>query len=84
MMASSPPYILMEPNTISAIRMIQKFRKESDVPVYFTLDAGPNLHLLYPHEYVQEVSILKEELIKYCIDNRIIKDRIGNGPEKME
>jgi len=84
MMASSPPYILLEPNTLLAIRIIQQFRKDSNVPVYFTLDAGPNIHLLYPHEYFHQVSILKEELINYCVDNRIIKDHVGDGPEKME
>ena len=84
MMASSPPYILLEPNTITVIRLIQKFRKESNIPVYFTLDAGPNIHLLYPHEYLHEINILKEGLVEYCVDGRIIKDHVGNGPEKME
>ena len=84
MMASSPPYILMEPNTLLAINQIQRFRKESKVPVYFTLDAGPNIHLLYPHKFVHEVGILKEKLIDYCVDDRIIKDCVGNGPEKIE
>ena len=82
MMASEPPYMLMEPNTLAAINSIQSFRKEKSIPVYFTLDAGPNLHLLYPDEYVSDLIPLKEELITFCADGRIIEDRTGTGPLK--
>lgn len=84
MMASDPPYILLEPNTISMIRAIQTFRKEKNVPVFFTLDAGPNIHLLYPHKNLEDVKALKSELIKLCIDGRIIEDHVGNGPKQIK
>lgn len=84
MMASNPPYILMEPNTIEAIRIIRQFRQDTNIPVYFTLDAGPNIHLLYPHNYLHDISPLKDSLLPYCVDGRIIKDIVGDGPEKME
>jgi diphosphomevalonate decarboxylase len=83
MMASEPPYILLEPNTISIIRQIQKFRKDNKVPVYFTLDAGPNIHMLYPHQYMTEVNNLKAGLREYCIDGKIIEDHVGKGPIKL-
>jgi diphosphomevalonate decarboxylase len=83
MMASEPPYILLEPNTLNIIREIQKFRSENKVPVYFTLDAGPNIHMLYPHRYTSEVAALKESLRKYCVNGKIIEDHVGQGPIKL-
>ena len=83
MMASSPPYMLMEPNTIRAINMIQQFRKEEKVPVYFTLDAGPNIHLLYPDLALSQVNQLKHLLSPLCEDNMMIEDIIGTGPKAL-
>lgn len=83
MMASEPPYILLEPNTISIIREIQMFRKDNKVPVYFTLDAGPNIHMLYPRKYKTEVNELKSTLRHYCVDGKIIDDHVGQGPIKL-
>lgn len=83
MMASTPPYMLMEPNTIAAINRIKEFRMEKKVPVYFTLDAGPNIHMLYPHKYLSQIAELKKELVKYCQDGTILDDQVGQGPEQL-
>jgi len=83
MMASQPPYMLLEANTVNIIKEIQAFRKDTMVPVYFTLDAGPNIHLLYPIEFKVLVDELKADLKKYCVDGRIIEDHVGNGPVKL-
>ena len=83
MMASDPPYILMEPETITLVRMIQAYRKETKVPVYLTLDAGPNIHMLYPHAYASKVAELKAELKKHCAEETIIEDQVGTGPKKV-
>lgn len=84
MMASDPPYMLMEPHTLSAINEIKQFRREKNLPVYFTLDAGPNIHLLYPHDCVAEVEKLKIELSQYCAGGTILNDQVGNGPVKLK
>lgn len=84
MMASDPPYILLEPTTISMIRIIQEFRKSKGVPVFFTLDAGPNIHLLYPHKYASSIIELKDALRDLCVDGRIIEDVVGDGPIKLK
>lgn len=83
MMASEPPYMLLEPNTIHIINKVQTFRKDTATPVYFTLDAGPNIHLLYPEEFSPLVDELKTDLKHYCVEGRIIEDKVGNGPEKL-
>lgn len=83
MMASEPPYILMHPNTLKVIEKIRSFRKEKNVPVYFTLDAGPNIHILYP-EHVKDIitHFIHEELVYLCENSRVIHDYVGEGPKK--
>ena len=48
MMTSNPYFILMKPNTLKIIDAIWEYRRKSGVPVCFTLDAGANVHLLFP------------------------------------
>ena len=83
MMSGQSPYILMEPNTLAIIREVWRFRKETGVPVCFTLDAGPNVHLLYPHAYQDRIHAwINNDLIQFCALNQYIPDQAGNGPEK--
>lgn len=85
MMTSEPPYLLVEPNTIAAIQKVQSFRKDTGHPLYFTLDAGPNLHLLYPNNIATEVkSFIRSELTPLCQDGVYIADRCGAGPEELD
>jgi diphosphomevalonate decarboxylase len=84
MMTSSPSFLLMEPNSIAAINEVREFRKISKVPLYFTLDAGPNLHLLYPIKYKSEVDLFfKDNLERLCHEDRSIDDFIGEGPREL-
>jgi len=82
MMCSSPSFILMEPNTLEMIKRIQAYRKETKVPVCFTLDAGPNIHLLYPDEYKEQVDhLIVDQLAELTENGAIIKDFVGQGPK---
>ena len=84
MMSGNTPFILMEPGTISLIKEIWHYRKETGIPVCFTLDAGPNVHLLYPKEYTAPiVAWVESTLASYCAEGRYILDHVGNGPEKI-
>ncbi|MBC8320024.1 MAG: diphosphomevalonate decarboxylase [Bacteroidetes bacterium] len=84
MMTSTPYFFLIKTNTISIIEKIWDFRKETGVPVCFTLDAGPNVHILYPHENKDEiVEFINSELLKYTNNNTVIHDKVGNGPVKI-
>lgn len=84
MMCSDPSYILMEPGTLSMIKEIRSFRKKTKLPIYFTLDAGPNIHLLYPDSVKEDAKRLIEDyLIQYTDDNVVIKDKVGNGPSRL-
>ncbi len=80
MMCSDPSYVLMEPNTLAIISEIRNYRKETSLPIYFTLDAGPNIHLLYPDSIKTEVDkFVTEVLIKYCDQGKVLKDQVGLG-----
>jgi len=84
MMASEPSYILMQPNTLTMIEKIRAFREETNLQVYFSLDAGPNIHLLYPDEIKTEVqAFINEVLIPLCEDGLYIADQVGQGPVKV-
>lgn len=84
MMLSDPPYLLLRPGTVSVIEKVAEFRKTKKVPLYFTLDAGPNVHLLYPDEYKDVVqAFIKSELLRYCAEGSYIPDRVGTGPKQI-
>ncbi len=85
MMCSEPSYILFEPDTLNIINEIRGFRKETNIPVYFSLDAGPNIHLMYPDEYAETIkSWIKNKLAKYCVNGKVIEDQVGPGPFKLD
>ena len=80
MLTSMPYFILMKPNTLSIINAIWKFRNETKIPVCFTLDAGANVHVLYPFEVKEKVlQFIKNELVAYCQNGHYICDEVGNG-----
>jgi diphosphomevalonate decarboxylase len=66
MMTSMPYFILMKPNTLKSLMqfgnsvMIQ-------TPVCFTLDAGANVHVLYPENDSEKVlQFIKDELVGFA------------------
>ncbi len=84
MMTGRPYYLLMKPNTLSIIEKIWEFRKKSKSHLCFTLDAGANVHLLYPeNEKGKVIQFIKDELVVYCENGHYICDRIGLGAQKM-
>ena len=84
MMCSDPSYVLMEPGTLDIIREIRNFRNKTNTPIYFTLDAGPNMHVLYP-DHVKEAAdnFINQVLVPYTANGRVIKDIVGHGPQKL-
>jgi diphosphomevalonate decarboxylase len=54
MLTSTPPLIYWEPTTLAVIHSVQAWRN-SGIPVCYTIDAGPNVHVLCPSEVVPEV-----------------------------
>lgn len=48
MMTSEPNYLLMQAETLKIIHAIRVYRKTNKANICFTLDAGANVHVLYP------------------------------------
>ena len=84
MMTSLPYFILMKPNTLEIINKIWGFRKETNSNMCFTLDAGANVHILYPeNENEKTTEFIKNNLVAFCENGQYICDQIGFGAKKM-
>ena len=75
MMMSDPAFILMQTGTLQVINRVWEFRKETYLPLFFTLDAGANVHLLFPSEKKAEISnFIETELLRYTQNGGIVRD----------
>jgi diphosphomevalonate decarboxylase len=85
MLSSDPGYRLMNMNTWEIVDRVRDFREKRGIFITFTLDAGPNVHVIYNRQNNNEVqAFIREELLNYCERNYWIDDRIGPGPEKLK
>ncbi len=77
MLTSNPPFILMHKNTLEVIQKVWQFRKETRFSLYFTLDAGSSVHLLYPEEEKNEIlTFINQELKPLSEENQCIYDKV--------
>ena len=85
MMTSLPYFILMKPNTLEIINKIWEFRKKSGLHICFTLDAGANVHVLYPEQEKEKVlEFINNELVAYCQNAHYICDSVGVGAQLIK
>ena len=84
-LTSNPSYVLIKPETLHIIHRLNKFRYDSGLEFNFTLDAGPNVHLLYPGIIRDRLlAFIKSDLTPFCENGKWIDDRIGKGPELIQ
>ena len=82
MMSSDPSYVLLLPQSLTLIEKIRKYRVELGLKMFFTIDAGPNIHLIYPEDCKTEVlEFIENHLAQDC--KFVIHDMIGKGPKKL-
>ncbi|MDW9380572.1 diphosphomevalonate decarboxylase [Chryseobacterium sp. JV558] len=76
MMMSDPAFILMKTGTLEVINKIWDFRRETELPLFFTLDAGANVHLLFPNNGSEEQikTFIEAELLQLTQKNGVVKD----------
>jgi diphosphomevalonate decarboxylase len=55
MITSQPPLLYWQPGTVAVMEAVTAWRSEG-LPACFTIDAGPNVHVLTPSEYSSEVT----------------------------
>lgn len=81
MLTANPWYSLLAPNTLLALERIRIFRESTRTNIAFTLDAGPNVHIIFPKQDQDKVKdFIKSQLLELCADNYYIEDNIGDGP----
>ena len=81
MFASQGGMMLWKGNTVEWIHYLRQQREQTGVPMAFTLDAGANIHLLYPMQAREQVeNILQQSPVSH---HGFIYDGTGTGPEKI-
>ncbi len=84
MMSSNPYFILMKPETLQVIEAIWAKREKDGVKWCFTLDAGANVHFLYPQaDKAAAQAFIAGELAQYCENGAYIHDEVGIGAERL-
>ena len=76
MMMSEPAFILMQTGTLQVINKIWDFRKITGLALFFTLDAGANVHLLFPNDIDNDriTDFIQTELIPLTQKGGVVKD----------
>lgn len=79
MMTSRPPLMYWHQSTMDLMLAVWQWREREGIPVYFTIDAGPNLHLICERQtrdaVIQRLETRDEVL-------RIIVNQPGPGPAR--
>lgn len=84
LMSSEGQHILLKPQSLAIIDLVRIFRNDTKIPVCFSIDAGPNIHLLYPKTYREKVcDFITQQLLPLCENGKMIDDKIGIGPLKI-
>jgi diphosphomevalonate decarboxylase len=84
LLSSASGVILLKPNTLRIIEEIVQFRKSTNLDLFFSIDAGPNVHLIYYEDQKEMIlPFIRQNLSKYCEQGEWIDDRIGQGPVQL-
>ena len=78
MITSSPSLIYWQPTTLEIMLAVQTWRKRG-TPVFYTIDAGPNVHVLCTSSYVSEVT---NKLSQIHSVRRVLTSAAG-GPAQL-
>ena len=81
MMTSAPSLLYWQPGTLEVLQAVRAWREEEGVPVYFTIDAGPNVHLICEAETAAEV---ERRLRGLAAVRRVLSSGPGAGPQLLE
>jgi diphosphomevalonate decarboxylase len=84
MMLSEGSPILLKPASLELVNLVRHFRAHTKLPIYFTIDAGPNLHLIYPLTIKSQVQqFIQDQCLQLLENSQVIHDQIGLGPQKI-
>lgn len=81
MMTSVPNLIYWQPGTVEVIHAVRRWREQERIPVYFTIDAGANVHLICEAALRTAVS---DRLRTLKSVQQMIVSKPGPGPQLMD
>ena len=85
MLSSDPFFFLLNEQTLKIIERLKAYRNFNKIPVAFTLDAGPNIHILYPDRVSKMVKqFIDSQLVPLTEGSFVIHDRVGTGPKQLD
>lgn len=84
MMSSEKPIILLKPTSLEFLQDFIQFRKGKALKAAFTIDAGPNIHVLYAEEH-QEImqSFISDWITSRKLPINVIDDETGIGAKQL-
>ena len=81
MMTGEPSLFYWQPGTLAVMQAVRQWREEEQLPVYFTMDAGPNVHLMCEE---QDVEAICRRLAGMSEVERVISSGPGTAPQFLE
>lgn len=81
MMTSEPSLLYWQPGTLEVLHAARAWREAEGVPVYFTIDAGPNVHLICEADAAAEV---ERRVSALPAVQRVLTSGPGTGPELLD
>ncbi|MBJ92884.1 MAG: diphosphomevalonate decarboxylase [Rickettsiales bacterium] len=76
MISGQPSALYLQPGTVALMHAVRSWREHDGLPVYFTLDAGPNMHVLCESRHAPEVRARIEATLPRA---DILENRAGPG-----
>lgn len=73
MASSNPPCVYMTASSFDFLTFLAKTRNETKLPMFFTMDAGPNVHVIYEEKN-------REKVLEILKNYQTIDVGISSGP----
>ncbi|MDD9950397.1 MAG: diphosphomevalonate decarboxylase, partial [Zetaproteobacteria bacterium] len=77
MMTGSPAVQYLSERSLELVAWLRQLRQRTNLQAYFTIDAGPNIHIISP---LQQQPTVVAALQEAFADLELILDRVGSGP----
>jgi diphosphomevalonate decarboxylase len=81
MMTSTPSLLYWQPDTVAIIQAVRQWRAHEGLQAYFTIDAGPNVHVICE---AAAVGVVQARLATLPGVQQIIVSRPGPAPVQVE
>lgn len=79
LLTSRPPLIAWYPGTVEVMLAVQRLR-QNQIPAYFTINTGFNVHVLTLPEYVDQVAAAMQKL---SLVKKVLQAKVGDKPQQV-